>query len=130
MLPDPKDLNVRQMGPKHSSKTHTVPFYSFDTSFGYICLFLLKYSCAHELGTKVHRQKPSLEMSCLCLRGWEKEEFSHPTDSQKKSYQKVKNFGSLHLRVFGQNFLGVYLSGTTNLQPYTTTGLSSINSHR
>lgn len=68
MLPDPKDLNVKQMGPRHSSKTHTVLFSSFDTSFGCICLFFLKYSCAHKLGTKGHRQKPFLEMFCLLLR--------------------------------------------------------------
>lgn len=68
VLPDPRDLNVKQMGPRHSSKTHAVLFSSFDTSFGYICLFFLKYICAHKLETKVHRQKPFLEMFCLLLR--------------------------------------------------------------
>ena len=79
VLPDPKDLNVKQMGPRHSSKTHAVPFCNFDTSFGHICLFFSKHSCAHKLGTKVHRQKPSLEMFCLPLREDERE-FSHLTN--------------------------------------------------
>lgn len=68
VLHDPKDLNVKQMGPRHSSKTHTVLFGSFDTSFGYICLFFLKYICAHKLETKVHRQKSFLEMFRLFPR--------------------------------------------------------------
>lgn len=68
VLHDPKDLNVKQMGPRHSSKTHTVLFGSFDTSFGYICLFSLKYICAHKLESKVHWQKSFLEMFCFLPR--------------------------------------------------------------
>ena len=68
VLPDLKDPNVKQMEPRPSSKTHTVLFVSFDTSFGDICLFFLKYICAHKLETKVHRQTPFLEMSCLLPR--------------------------------------------------------------
>lgn len=62
VLPGPWDLTVKQMGHKHSSKSCTVLFSSFDTSFGYICLFFWKCICAHELRIKVHRQKPFLEM--------------------------------------------------------------------
>lgn len=58
VLPGPWDLNVKQMGHKHSSTSCTVLFSSFDTSFGYICLFFWKCICAHELRIKVHRQKP------------------------------------------------------------------------
>lgn len=42
------DLNVKQMGPRHSSKTLTVLLSSLDTSFGSICLFISKGSCASE----------------------------------------------------------------------------------
>lgn len=51
----PWDLNVKEMGHKHSSKSCTVLFSSFDTSFGCICLFSWKCICAHELRIKVHR---------------------------------------------------------------------------
>lgn len=65
----------------------------------------------------------------LSERGWEREEFSHLTDGWKKSYQKAKSLESLHLRVFGQNFPDVYMSGITNSQPYTIMCLSSITSN-
>lgn len=54
---DPRDLNAKQMGPRHSSKSHTVLFSSLDTSFGHICLFFWKYSCTHGWRIHVHRQK-------------------------------------------------------------------------
>lgn len=70
VLPGPWDLNVKQMGHKHSSKSCTVLFSSFDTSFGYICLLFRKCSCAHELRIKVHRQKPSSrDVFPLSLKG-------------------------------------------------------------
>lgn len=70
VLPGPWDLNVKQMGHKHSSKSCTVLLSSFDTSFGYICLFFQKCICAHELRIKVHRQKPfSRDVFSLSLKG-------------------------------------------------------------
>lgn len=107
MLHDPKDLNVKQMGPRHSSKTHTVLFGSFDTSFGYICLFFLKYICAHKLETKVHRQKSFLEMFCLFPRkDGKQKELSHLTDVWKKSYQKAKSLVCLCMLGLWTKFSG------------------------
>lgn len=121
---------MKQMGPRHSSKTHTVLFCSFDTSFGYTLFIPFKIQLCSQVGNQsTQTETLSGDVLPLSERGWEREDISHLTYGWKKTYQKAKSLVSLHLRVFGQNFLGVYMSGITNSQPYTTMCLSSINSN-
>lgn len=68
---DLRDLNVKQMGPRHSSKSHTVLVSSLDTSFGHTCLFLWKCTCSHGWGIKIRRQKYFLEIFGSLKERWD-----------------------------------------------------------
>lgn len=95
VLLDPKDLNVKQMEPRHSSKTHC-PVWLF-WHFIWIYLFiLLKIHLCSQVGNR-SSQTESFSRDVLppSERGWEREEFDQLTNVWKKSYQKAQSLGCL-----------------------------------
>lgn len=126
---DLKDLNVKQMEPRHSSKTHCPVWLFWHFIWIYLFILLKIHLCSQVGNQSTQTESFSRDVLPPSERGWEREEFSQLTDVWKKSYQEAQSLVCLCMLGLQTKFSGCVQSEITNSWPYITLCSSSINSN-
>lgn len=104
VLLDPKDLNVKQMEPRHSSKTHCPVWLFWHIIWIYLFILLKIHLCSQVGNQSTQTESFSRDILPPSERGWEREEFGQLTDVWKKSYQKAQSLVCLCMLGLGTKF--------------------------
>lgn len=107
VLLDPIDLNVKQMEPRHSSKTHCPVWLCWHFIWIYLFILLKIHLCSQVGNQSAQTESFSRDLLPLSERGRERGEFGQLTDVWKKSYQKAQSLVCLCMLGLGPKFSGL-----------------------